>query len=305
MSTKIIRSPDVIAAEINSIKRETSGILTAALTYAKRSCFEIGKRLEEAKSLVPHGEWGTWLAENCSYSETTARDMMRIYREFGDEQIDMITGRSDAEVFEGLSQSQLVELFALPKPMRQAFVDEHREALESGELSVRELREEIRMLKEENERLGDMEEENEALRTELEAMQNTPPKTQEITVTVHEPTKEQIEKIRAEALREAEEKHKGDVERLSASLAEREAHHAEVLKEAEAAASKRVRELLAKSDPHASRVSYCMEAIGRAIGDIDAEIRAMETEDAGSGRKWRSQCEAMLLRILNKYGWQV
>jgi hypothetical protein len=48
-----------------------------------------------------------------------------------------------------------------------------------------------------------------------------------------------------------------------------------------------------------------MEAIGRAIGDIDTEIRAMESETSGSGTKIRMQCETMLLRLLNKYGWQV
>ena len=330
---EIVRSPAVIAGEINSIKQQTAVVLNGALTYAKRSCFEIGKRLEEAKSLVPHGEWGAWLAENCSYSETTARDMMRIYREYGDEQIDMITGRSDAETFEGLSQSQLVELFALPKPMRAAFVDEHREELESGNLSVRELREQIRSLKEtlaekdaeikeevglydklleewreaqrENERLSDIEEEKEALEKELEALQNAPPQTQEITVTVHEPSAEQIEKIRTEALAEAEEKHKGDIERLSADLSKREAHHEQVIKEAQEAAEKKLRAIILQSDPHASRVSYCMEAIGRAIGDIDTEIRAMESETSGSGTKIRMQCETMLLRLLNKYGWQV
>ena len=56
-----VRNISVIADELNAIKSQTSGILTAALSYAKRSCFEIGKRLEEAKALVNHGEWGAWL----------------------------------------------------------------------------------------------------------------------------------------------------------------------------------------------------------------------------------------------------
>ena len=63
MNHQITRTPAAIAAEINAIKSQTSGILCAAFAYAKQSCFEIGKRLEEAKALVAHGEWGTWLSE--------------------------------------------------------------------------------------------------------------------------------------------------------------------------------------------------------------------------------------------------
>lgn len=121
-STELIRSPEVIADEINAIKTQTSSILSAALSYTKRSCFEIGRRLEEAKALVPHGEWGAWLESNFEYSESTAGNLMRIYREFGGEQINLLTGKSDMETFEGLSQSQLVELFTLPKHTRVEFV---------------------------------------------------------------------------------------------------------------------------------------------------------------------------------------
>ncbi len=46
----IERTPLVIAAEINRIKQQTCKIM---LTNA----IEIGKRLKEAKALLPHGEW--------------------------------------------------------------------------------------------------------------------------------------------------------------------------------------------------------------------------------------------------------
>ena len=344
MSNAIIRTAETIAEEINIIKSQTYGILNAAISYAKRSCFEIGKRLEEAKSLVPHGEWGAWLEANFEYSESTATNMMRIYREFGDEQVNLLTGKSDAETFEGLSQSQLVELFALPKPMRAEFVEEHREELEGGEMSVREMRELIRTQKEtierqdeairENDesyaklveelkeaeresdsimeearkdakRAEELEDENENLREELDELKNAPKEKEEVTVVVHEPSAEQIEKIRAEAVAEAEEKHKGDIERLSADLDERDAHHAKVLKEAEENAERKIRQLLQKSDPHTARVTYCMEAIGRALSDINAEVNAMEQEKPGSGLKMRMKCESTLLGLLNKSGWQI
>lgn len=352
------RNVNVIAEEINLIKSQTHGIMTAAMSYAKRSCFEIGKRLLEAKALLPHGEWGVWLAENVDYSESKAENLMRIYREMGDEQIDLLTGRSEAEIFEGLSQSQLVELFALPKPMRAEFVDEHREELESGDMSIRDQRELIRKLKDmlaekdetiedkdvsyaelaqrlkasesERESLGEQLSEakedlqraekktagakkayeaasarNVALAQELEDLKSAPVQKEQVAVTVHEPSPEQIEEIRAAALAEAEEKHKNDIEQLSADLEERERHHKQVLKEAQDEADKKIRQLMQKSDPHASRVAYCMEAISRAISDINTEVAQMERETPGSGQKMRMRCESTLLGLLNKSGWQV
>ena len=49
----ILRSPEVIAGEINEIKTETFRFLHAATKHATMQSFEIGKRLIEAKELVP------------------------------------------------------------------------------------------------------------------------------------------------------------------------------------------------------------------------------------------------------------
>ncbi|WP_268594084.1 DUF3102 domain-containing protein [Paenibacillus alvei] len=65
----IVRSAEVIAAEIRSIDLKTREIVL-------RSVIEIGKRLNEAKDLVNHGEWGTWLEANVHYSQSTANNFM-------------------------------------------------------------------------------------------------------------------------------------------------------------------------------------------------------------------------------------
>lgn len=205
------RTPSAIADEINSIKTQAGAVMASAFSFARRSVFEIGKRLEEAKSLLHHGEWGNWLAENVDYSESTANNIMRCYREFGDEQIDMLSGVSDADFFSSLKQSQMVELFALPKHERRAFVDEHREELESGEMSVRELKEEIKRLKEKNDQQAEdirfndetynkLIEEFKQQGEELAALKSAPapePVVQE--VIVNQPSEAQLEAVRAEA----------------------------------------------------------------------------------------------------------
>jgi len=104
-----------LAAEINFIKEQTARqVLSASI--------EIGNRLEEAKALVDHGQWETWLEENVSYSQSTAQNLMRIAREYGSTQMD-ITGRTPADVFAQLTYSQAVALFALPEPDRAEFVE--------------------------------------------------------------------------------------------------------------------------------------------------------------------------------------
>ncbi len=350
MNNKIVRSVSVIADEINQIKSQTSGILTAAFTYAKRSCFEIGKRLEEAKAQIPHGEWGAWLENNFEYSESTAGNLMRIYREFGSEQIDMISGRSPAETFEGLSQSQLIELFALPSGERAQFVDEHREELEDG-MSVREMRELIKAQREtiekqkkdildndesyaelveklrdaerdaeaKKESIEELEGKNTTLQLELQLMKDKPIEAQVVTEKVYEPTEEQIEEIK----RLEREKYEADIEKLKGKLEKQygkekksdeereralkaaEEEHEAKIKALEEEHLKKIRQLTQKSDPHTARVTYCLEAIGRAIGDINAELAAMDTEDAGSGARMRARCESMLLSLINRAGWQI
>lgn len=211
------RTPSAIADEINSIKTQAGAVMASALSFGRRSVLEIGKRLEEAKSLLPHGEWGKWLEENVDYSVSTANNLMRCYQEFGDEQIDMLTGTSDAEFFGILSQSQMVELFSLPKADRRTFVEEHREELESGEMSIRDMKEEIKRLKAENasqaedirfndETYNKLIEEFKQQGEELEALKAAPapePVVQE--VIVHQPAEEQIDAIRAEQERKLRE----------------------------------------------------------------------------------------------------
>lgn len=202
MSNEVSRTADQVAADINKVKLN----LAVAVVV---SSIEIGRLLLEAKALVPHGEWGAWLAANVDFSESKAQSLMRRYKEFGDGQIDMITGTSDLDFFAFLSDSQMDALLALPKPERREFVEEHREELESGEMSVRDMKAEISRLKKENEEqaeeinsIGDayrnLLADYEERREELDDLKNAPipePVVQE--VIVHSPSDEDIEKIRA------------------------------------------------------------------------------------------------------------
>lgn len=135
-----IRPPEVIAAEINQIKRSTA-------QYVLLQSIEIGRLLCEAKQAVPFGDWGGWLEANCAYSQSNANNLMRIYKEYGeDAQISFIE-TNKLELYGNLNRSQAVALLALPSDEREEFVREN----DVESMSVSQLEEAIKEAKAEAE----------------------------------------------------------------------------------------------------------------------------------------------------------
>ena len=330
------RTPSAIADEINIIKSQAGAVLSSAFSFARRSVFEIGKRLEEAKSLLPHGEWGKWLKENVDYSESTANNLMRIYREFGDEQIDMLTGTSDAEIFGTLSQSQMVELFSLPKPARREFVEEHREELESGEMSIKAMRDEIAKLRREKD----------TLKEELDEERHKPapePVVQE--VIVNQPSEEQMEaerkKIEAdlkarfdeereaihdeyadrikelEDARDEAEKDAADAEQLEEKLEKATASHkAEMdkltaehnkkLAELEETYKKQIKASSSKGDGDALRIQIALETFRREVRSVTSILQKLKSAgEENKSEALQAQVERAVSNIIAEAGWTV
>lgn len=113
-----VRDAEIIAVEIETIKNQTKRMVLAASV-------EIGRRLQEAKSLVDHGNWTDWLKNKVDYSQSTADNLMRIAREYGDEQVNLFSGEAKSQTFRNLTYSQAVALFALPEEDRAEFVQEN------------------------------------------------------------------------------------------------------------------------------------------------------------------------------------
>lgn len=136
------RSAEKIATEINTIKEKTFQTVIM-------SSIEIGKKLCEAKELVNFGEWGDWLKEKVNYSQDTANNLMRIYREYGNDQLDIF---SNSETFQKLGYSQAVTLFAIPKEDRAEFIEQNEV---DENTTIRELKEEVEKWKAKNKELED------------------------------------------------------------------------------------------------------------------------------------------------------
>lgn len=122
------RTAEMIAVEINVIKGQTRDVIL-------RSAIEIGKRLYEAKAMVPYGRWGEWLKSNVDYSERTAQNLMKCFDEYG----------QNPQALADVSYSQAVALLGLDGEQRAELM----ERVDVGELSTRELQAEIAKLREE------------------------------------------------------------------------------------------------------------------------------------------------------------
>lgn len=122
------RTPELIAAEINNIKDQTRKMVLY-------NSIEIGRRLLEAKQLISHGEWGKWLTESVDYSQSTANNLMRIFEEYGADQITFLSDNAKSQALGNLSYTQAVALLGINAEDREAFVKEnHVEDMSTREL---------------------------------------------------------------------------------------------------------------------------------------------------------------------------
>lgn len=125
------RDIGTITTEIRTLYQTA---IRSELTYA----VQLGRKLTEAKQLVEHGEWGTWIKENLPFSQDKASMMMKIYEAYGANQ-ESLFGEINSETFRNLGISQAFALLSVPENEREQFVRDND--LES--MSVRELKKAI------------------------------------------------------------------------------------------------------------------------------------------------------------------
>lgn len=116
-----IRPIEVITQEINFYK-QTAGA----------AVLEIGKRLNEAKAQLDHGEWGEWLEKKVEFSEASAQRFMRLAKEY-----------TNSSPVTALGASKALILLALPEDEREGFMEQthniNGEEKTALEMSKREL----------------------------------------------------------------------------------------------------------------------------------------------------------------------
>lgn len=95
------RSIETITTEILTLKQDAGNAILG-----------IGQRLNEARAILPEGEWLQWLTEQVDFSPRTAQRFMRLAREW-----------SDATALSHLGATKALTLLALPPEERQQFIE--------------------------------------------------------------------------------------------------------------------------------------------------------------------------------------
>lgn len=253
MSTAVAlqRTPALIAAEINSIKSQTR-------TMVLYNSIEIGRRLVEAKSMLEHGQWSTWLRDSVDYSQRTANNLMRIFEEYGANQIALFGNNAKSQALANLSYTQAVALLGVPEEEREQFIKDH----DIEKMSTRELQQAI---KERDQALKEKEE----LETKLKAAEK---EVQE--KSIHYENVSQA----YDRLEKTNQKHYEKAEQLRKELEETKKQ----LTAAQAAGNDeevgRLSELLAKTDNELANARQRIEELERQLKEkpIEAPVATVE-----------------------------
>lgn len=254
------------------------GTITEEILNYKRtageSILEIGRRLKEAKALLPHGEWLPWLSEKVEFSERSAQNFMRLADAY-----------QNPQTLADLGASKALVLLALNPVERDEFLNEKHDVrgVEKTvpEMSARELDEAVRQRKIAEQKADEMERElekqrtatadaeaaEEAARAEVEEAKNASLAVQERTEALQRELKELREKPVEVAVQNASE------EQIAAAV--KEAEKAAKAKR-DAAVAKKAEELKAAEEQRdeARRAVESAEAAKKAAEDQAAALRA-------------------------------
>lgn len=143
-TTRIARTADLIAAEITNIKEQTKKMVIY-------NSIEIGRRLIEAKEMISHGDWGKWLENSVSYSQSTANNLMKIFNEYGADQLTFFNENAKSQALGNLSYTQAVAILGIPADAREEFVQNN----DIDAMSTRELQKVIKEKQDLEEKLKD------------------------------------------------------------------------------------------------------------------------------------------------------
>lgn len=119
---------------LNQIVNEIKFFENQAVT----SYWEIGKRLSQAKEQIGHGNWEDWVSDNLGYTPRTANRLIKVHKDFSNP-----TSLSDLNFTKALALTSIKD-----EEERQEFTETHP----VEDMSVRELKAEIKEYKENKER---------------------------------------------------------------------------------------------------------------------------------------------------------
>jgi hypothetical protein len=233
----VTRTPELIASEINGIKEQAR----AMVTYHS---VEIGRRLVEAKGLLKHGEWEHWLETSVDYSQRTATNLMRIFKDFGN--LPLLGGGVKSQSLANLGYTQAVALLGLPADEREAFVESH----DMEAMSTRELQQAIKERDDAKAEAARLEQEQELAKKQLAAAEKQ--------AADRQATIDQLTKAKAEAAK-TQTKLEEDLRKAKA-------------KQTDDSELKRMQEQLTTAQRQVKELTVSLEEASKPAADIPATV---------------------------------
>ena len=277
-----VRSIEIVTAEIHTIRDNVARVFMDGVV-------QIGRRLEEAKQLVPQGEWLQYLDKELGYKPTTAQNYMRIAREFGDGQIGL-SGKTPSDFFGNLGYSQLLPLLGLPEEEREQLAEEH----DLAGMSSREIQ---ALVKERDEAKANADRLESTLADTMRKEGDLKSKLSDTKAKLKDAT----EKARANGDAAAELQRQLDaLEQQAATpreLTEEEraalrdeiaAEQAEAVQAAEARAADALEKLEKVKNPAAHKVNFLFGELGAYWNRLRAALHELEQSDSEAAGKMRA-----------------
>lgn len=145
-----VKQSSAQARDIGVITQEIQELCRQAKTMVLMYAVEIGRRLVEAKDVLPHGAWGSWIRENTEFSQSTANNYMKLFDEYGASQITIFGATVNSQSLANLPYTKALALLAVDANEREEFAEQ----VGAEDLSVKELEKAIHERDEARERVA-------------------------------------------------------------------------------------------------------------------------------------------------------
>lgn len=280
-----VRSIEIVTAEIHTIRDNVARVFMDGVV-------QIGRRLEEAKQLVPQGEWLTYLDKELGYKPSTAQNYMRIAREFGDGQVGL-SGKTPSDFFGNLGYSQLLPLLGLPEEEREQLAEEH----DLAGMSSREIQ---ALVRERDEAKANADKLKSSLEKKTQEAGTLKAKLRDETTRAE--AAEQVSKANAqtaadlqrqlnELAEKADQPRELTEEERAALREEIAAEQAEAVQVAEARAAEALARLEKVKNPAAHKVNFLFGELGEYWNRLRAALHELEQSDSEAAGKMRAAIE--------------
>ncbi len=261
--------------DIDIITHEIKELCDAAGKTMLLYAAEIGRRLVEAKEILPHGEWGRWLSEECGFSQRTANKHMQIFKAYGSAQVSLFGAELNSPTWANLSYSQALQLLSVPENEREEFAkNNHVEDLSTRELD--------RLIKERDEAKKKAEETEKLLNDTIEDAREINARKRQLEAITEE-QKAELEKAKAEAdefqtklekAKAAEKKAKDKLKQLMDNPEVPPELHDKLRSEAETKAAEKIKAGIAEAEKRALEAETA-----RVLAETEAEAARSKADE--------------------------